>query len=226
MDEQIARLEKRVAEQDERITKLEREAKRSSRNSSQPPSQDAPSTPKRGKDPSGRRPGGQPGHEGKGRPLLPAWAVDEVVEHWPTDCGCGHVFCDVERVAVGEPARHQVEELPVMAVRVTEHQCQRVRCPDCGARATGALPAEVAQSAFGARLQAAIVTLSVRNRISRRDVVELCEQLFSSRISTGTIDAILTRAGDALADPYADLLDRVRSGGALNIDETGWRLRG
>jgi hypothetical protein len=46
------------------------------------------------------------------------------------------------------------------------------------------------------------VTLSVRNRISRRDVVELCEQLFSSRISTGTIDAILTRAGDALAAPY------------------------
>jgi hypothetical protein len=75
-------------------------------------------------------------------------------------------------------------------------------------------------------LQAAIVTLSVRNRISRRDVVELCEQLFSSRISTGTIDAILTRAGDALAEPYADLLDRVRSSHALNIDETGWRLKG
>ena len=37
--------------------------------------------------------------------------------------------------------------------------------PGCGAKQTGALPAEVAASAFGARLQAAIVTLSVRNRI-------------------------------------------------------------
>jgi transposase len=226
MDEQIARLEKRVAQQDERIARLERQTKRSSRNSSQPPSQDPPGAPKRGKDPSGRRPGGQPGREGKGRPLLPAWAVDGVVEHWPTGCGCGHVFCDAERVAVGEPARHQVEELPVMAVRVTEHRCQRVRCPDCGRRSAGALPVEVAASAFGPRLQAAVVTLSVRNRISRRDTVELCEQLFSSRISTGTVDAILQRAGDALAEPYEDLLERVRSARAVNMDETGWRLRG
>ena len=113
-----------------------------------------------------------------------------------------------------------------MAVTVTEHQCQRERCPGCAATVTAVLPSEVASSAFGPRLQAAIVTLSVRNRVSRRDVVELCEQLFSSRISTGTIDAILTRAGDALAEPYADLLDRVRGADALNIDETGWRLKG
>ncbi len=113
-----------------------------------------------------------------------------------------------------------------MAVTITEHHCQRVRCTDCGQTSTALLPDEVALSAFGPRLQAAIVTLSVRNRISRRDVVELCEQLFASRISTGTIDAILTRAGDALAEPYADLLGRVRGADALNIDETGWRLKG
>jgi transposase len=103
MDEQIARLEKRVAQQDERIARLERAAKRSSRNSSQPPSQDPPTAPKRGKDPSGRKPGGQPGGEGKGRPLLPAWAIDEVVEHWPAACSCGRVFSVAERIAVSEP---------------------------------------------------------------------------------------------------------------------------
>jgi transposase len=136
--------------------------------------------------------------------LLPAWAVDEFVQHWPTACACGHVFWAADRVAVGEPARRQVEELPVMAVRVTEHQCQRVVCPGCGERQTARLPEAVAASAFGPRLQAAVVTLSVRNRISRRDVVELCEQLFSSRISTGTVDAILARAADALTEPPRD----------------------
>jgi len=226
MDEQIARLSERVAKQDERIARLERERKRSSRTSSQPPSQDPPAAPKRGKDPSGRKAGGQPGHEGKGRPLLPAWAVDEVVEHWPVGCGCGHVFGEADRVAAGEPARHQVEELPVMAVQVTEHRCQRLRCPGCGERQTAALPDAVAASAFGPRLQAAVVTLSVRNRISRRDTVELCEQLFSSRISTGTVDAILTRAADALAEPCEDLLERVRAADAVNMDETGWKLHG
>ncbi len=227
MDEQIGRLEKRVERQDERIAGLERELGRSSRNSSQPPSQDRPSAaPKRGKDPSGRAQGAQPGHEGRGRGLVEISAVDEVVEHWPGRCGCGHVFCAAEHVAVGEAVRHQVEELPVMAVTVTEHRAQRVRCPGCGESQRATLPAEIVHSAFGPRLQAAVTTLSVRNRISRRDVVELCEQLFAARISTGSVEAILQRAGDALAEPYADLLEEVRLASCVNMDETGWRLKG
>lgn len=223
---QVEKLTAKVARQDERIATLERQLSRSSRNSSQPPSADPPSAPPRSKSPTGRRQGAQPGHEGKGRPLLPAWAVDEVVEHWPLACGCGHVFCEADQIAIGDPARRQVEELPVMAVRVTEHQAQRVLCPGCGARQAGQFPAAVAASAFGPRLQAAIVTLSVRNRISRRDVVELSEQLFASRISTGTVDAILARTADALTEPCEDLLARVRCAKAVNMDETGWRLRG
>lgn len=226
LEAQVEKLTARVARQDERIATLERRLSRSSRNSSQPPSADPPSMSPRSKSPTGRKQGAQPGHEGKGRELLPVSVVDEVIEHWPTGCGCGHVFAAGELVAVGEPARHQVEELPRLAVTVTEHQCQRVRCPDCGARSRGVLPADVSQSAFGPRLQAAVTVLSVRNRISRRDVVELCEQLFGARISTGSIDVIIARAADALTEPCEDLLARVRSASAVNMDETGWRLRG
>ena len=227
MDAQIQALTARVARQDERIVQLERRLNRSSRNSSIPPSADPPAgTHKRGKDPSGRKQGAQPDHEGRGRPLLPVWAVDRVIEHWPERCGCGYLFVVDERVAVGEPVRWQVEELPAISVAVTEHRCHRVRCPGCGERRRAELPSEVAQSAFGPRLQAAVATLSVRNRISRRDVVECCEQLFSSRISTGTVDAILDRAAQALAEPHADLLGRLRETGAVNMDETGWRTAG
>lgn len=227
MDRQIGQLGERVARQDERIAQLERRLNRGSRNSSQPPSADPPGTPRgRGKDPSGRSRGAQPGHEGKGRPLLPAWAVDGVVEHWPADCGCGHVFAEDERVAVGEAVRWQVEELPVITVEVIEHRCQRVRCPGCGRQRRAELPSEVAASKFGPRYQAAVATLSVRNRISRRDVVELCEQLFASRISTGTVDAILARTADAIAEPCDDLLERLRQSPAVNMDETGWRTAG
>jgi transposase len=227
MDEQIERLEKRVAAQDERIAQLERRLNRSSRNSSQPPSTDPPSTPaRRGKDRAGRKQGAQPGHEGKGRDLLPTAAVDEVVVHWPKRCGCGHVFGEGELVAAGRPVRHQVEELPRLAVLVTEHQCPRLRCPGCGQRARAELPAYVAHSAFGARFHAAVAVLSVRNRVSRRDVVECCEQLFGARISAGTVDAILQRVADALAEPDADLLERVRAAKTLNMDETGWRTAG
>jgi len=69
MDEQIQRLTERVARQEERIGELERRLGRNSRNSSLPPSQDSPSAaPRRGKGRSGRTQGGQPGHEGHGRP--------------------------------------------------------------------------------------------------------------------------------------------------------------
>jgi transposase len=57
-------------------------------------------------------------------------------------------------------------------------------------------------------------------------VVELAEELFGARISTGTVDGILARASEALAEPYADLLARVRGARALNVDETGWRTAG
>jgi transposase len=87
-------------------------------------------------------------------------------------------------------------------------------------------PPHIAQSAFGPRFQAAVATLCTRNRVSRRDVVELCEQLFSSRISAGTVDAILARAAEALAEPHADLLRALRGAGAVNMDETGWRTAG
>ena len=225
--QQVEVLTAQVARQEERIVQLESRLKRTSRNSSQPPSSDPPSTPpRRGKDRSGRKRGGQPGHEGHGRDLLPAWAVDEVIEHWPERCGCGHVFAEDERHPLGEPARHQVEELPVMTVRVIEHRAQRVRCPECGGRTGAELPCEVGASAFGPRLQAALVALSVRNRVSRRDVVELAEELFSARMSTGAVEAILARASEALAGPYQDLLVHVRRAQALNVDETGWRTAG
>jgi transposase len=226
--EVLLAMDRRIAQLEARVEQLERQLRRNSRNSSAAPSTDPPGGVglSRERGPSGRGQGAQPGHEGRGRELLPTAAVDEVVEHWPLRCACGHLFTEQERVG-GEPvARHQVEELPQLAVRVSEHQLRGLRCPDCGRRRRGELPAEVGRSAFGPRLQAAVAVLAVRNRVSRRDTVELCEELFGARISSGTVDAILARAGEALTEPYEQLLDSARRSKHLNVDETGWRLRG
>ena len=184
------RLEARVAE-------LERRLKRSSRNSSLPPSQDPPSAPPRPPRPgSGRTRGGQPGHEGRHRRLLPPERVDEVVEHWPRRCRtCARVFDGQELVDAAEPRRHQVAELPPIAVRVTEHRLRAVRCPACASPTRAELPCEVPRSAFGPRLQAAVVTFAVRNRVSRRDTTELARELFGVELATGSVDAIIQRPG-------------------------------
>jgi Family of unknown function (DUF6444) len=93
-----------------RVGELEQRLSRSSRNSSLPPSQDPPSTPPRPRAPaSGRRPGGQPGHEGRSRRLLPLEQLDELVEHWPARCGrCARPFAVSERIEAASPQRHQV----------------------------------------------------------------------------------------------------------------------
>jgi transposase len=215
------RLEARVAE-------LERRLSRNSRNSSLPPSQDPPSAPPRPKQPaSGRKRGGQLGHEGNHRPLLPAERVDEIVEHWPKRCpACAYVFAEWERVDAAERARHQVAELPPIAVRVTEHRLHRLRCPVCAAETRAERPTGVPRSSFGPRLQAAVVTPAVRNRVSRRDTTELARELFGVELATGSVDAIIHRAGEALAGPHTRLEQEIKSAPVVNIDETGWKTAG
>jgi transposase len=215
------RLEARVAE-------LERRLSRSSRNSSLPPSQDPPWAPPRpGGSGSGRRRGGQPGHEGRHRRLLPRERVDEVVEHWPERCqACARTFARRELVDAAEPWRHQVAEVPPIAVRVTEYRLHAVRCPGCAASTRAELPHGVPRWAFGPRLQAAVVTLAVRNRVSRRDTTELADELFGVEISTGSVDGIVHRAGEALAAPHTRLEQELKSAPVVNIDETGWKTAG
>ena len=224
---EVAELSERLAKQEERIAELERRLNRNSRNSSLPPSLDPPAAPERRQAaPSGRGRGAQPGHPGRGRHLAPIAALDELIDHWPERCACGHRFSETERRPVGKPARHQVAELPSIAVILSEHRLQRLRCPDCGRTTRAELPPEVPAGAFGPRLQATVATLAVRNRVSRRDTTELLRELFGAQLSSGSVEAIVSRASAALEEPYEDLLGHVRAAPALNIDETGWRLRG
>src|SRR4051794_26183271 len=70
-----------------RIRELEARLGQTSSNSSHPPSWDPPQAPARPKaPPSGRKRGGQPGHRGTCRTLLPVEQVDEIVPVVPERC--------------------------------------------------------------------------------------------------------------------------------------------
>src|SRR5665648_736818 len=154
---QVAELSERLAKQEERIAELERRLNRNSRNSSLPPSQDPPAAPERRQAaPSERGRGAQPGHPGRGRHLAPIEALDELLDHWPSRCRCGHVFCTAEREALGEPARHQVAELPPTAARPRRCSARtsrrRLRGPLVGLRLPRCGTAAALLGAPGARL--------------------------------------------------------------------------
>jgi transposase len=75
-------------------------------------------------------------------------------------------------------------------------------------------------------LRAAIVTLTARNRISRRGIAELTGELFGARLSTGSVDAICQHASTALADGHEALRGWILGQRAVHVDETGWRTAG
>jgi transposase len=220
---QVERLEGRVERLEEEI----RELRRDSDNSSLPPSADpgAGKRRQRKRKRSDRRAGGQPGHPGSGRELLPIERVDAVVCHLPERCrACGHSLAD--RPARGPVRRHQVAELPEIAVGVSEHRLARRRCPGCGAVTQAELPPDVPRERFGPRLQAAVATLAAGFRLSRRQVALLCSELFGLEIAVGTVDAIVQRQGAALREPQKRLCDAVRRSPVVCVDETGWKQAG
>jgi transposase len=230
----------RVQQLEERLSRLEAVARQDSRTSSKPPSSDPPKTRAQRRaearakakelmrrEGEQRRAGGQPGHRGAGRELKPEDQIDEVVDHYPEACGgCGREFAAREKQPKRRFGRHQVAELPPISVIWTEHRTHQLRCRHCRARTSARLPDRVGAAAFGPRLQAAVVTLTARHRVSRRGICELARDLFGVTLSVGSVDAICQRASDALAGPHCQLQDWVLDQGTVHVDETGWRTRG
>src|SRR5918911_1791925 len=193
----------------ERVRDLEARLGQNSSNSSRPPSSDPPQASARPKaPPSGRQRGGQPGHRGTFRALLPVAQVDEVVEVVPGRCRhCGQPLPEPAGRQRGRVWRHQVVDLLPLAVWVTEYQMAGRRCPACGKRSRAELPAGVPRRPFGVRLTAVIALLSGRYRLSRREVRQLLRDLWQVHVSLGAVG----RQEEAQSAALAPVIEETRA---------------
>jgi len=208
-----------------RIAELEARLALNSQNSSKPPSSDglgkpAPKTRSlRGKTP--RKPGGQPGHEGK--TLSQVADPDHTKIHEPGACGCG-------RSLIGRPissvTRRQVFDLPPVTVEVIEHQLVEREC-SCGVRTRAVAPAGVdAPVQYGARIAAIVIYLYVGQFLSKQRTAQALADLFGTPMSAGTIAGMLTRAAAGLDDFLDDIRRRLTGAEVVGFDETGFRVAG
>ena len=204
-----------------RLAQVEARLNQTSRNSSKPPSSDPPSArPRSTKEPTGRKSGGQPGHEGHGRQLKPESEVDQIIDVRPEHCGqCGTLLLGED----AEPERHQVTELPRITSVVTEYRRHCLRCVACGARTQAAWPATMPTGSFGPRVQATVGYLTGRIGASQREVQDIFATLYQTEVSVGGIGALEKAVSAALAAPVVEAERYVQRQPVRNADETSWR---
>lgn len=203
----------------ERVAFLEEKLKVDSRTSSKPPSGDAPGTPPRkARKKSGRRLGGQVGHKGSFRVMLPPDEVDRHVRcALPEACpDCGAPVWPDE----GKPIRHQVFELPPLQADVTEYVRERGACTGCGHRHHGVLPTGVPRGQLGPRALALVGTLAGQFHLSQAKVRDLLGQVMGIHFSLGAISQAHGHVAQALAAPVRELHVEIARAPVRHADET------
>jgi transposase len=209
-----------------RIADLEERLGRNPRNSSMPPSAEVftkpPALARAQRRAAGRRPGKQPGAEGKH--LAQVDDPDETVIHPPTVCtGCGGDLADAEVTGV---ERRQVFELPPVRPFVVEHQMERRRCA-CGCETKATAPPEAsAPACYGPSVRALAAYLSVYQHLPYDRMAELFCDVLGIEVSVGALTHMVAEAGGALGlftDAIGDLLIDAPS---VHFDETGARVAG
>jgi transposase len=234
-------LEARVTEQDAviaalmaenavvraQVAELKARLGQNSSNSSKPPSSDGyskPSPKKRSlRERSGRKQGGQHGHEGARleRVALP----DRVIVHEPDTCeDCGRDLADGEELEGGES--RQVFDIPEkLALEVIEHLAKARRCKACGRVNEAHFPKDViAPTEYGVNLRAFGVYLIVFQHVPYERARNLICDLTGAQVSTATLKAWVDKAAEGLTDFDEQLRALLGDEPVAHFDETGLRI--
>jgi transposase len=204
------------------LADLREQVNKNSRNSSRPPSSDGPgvSAKARKSAKSKRKRGGQKGHKGRTRKLVPVEDVKESFDITPDVCSC----CGLSLTGIdSEPYRHQVTEIPPVVAEVKEYRLHSLKCQGCGTVTRAELPTGVPQGAFGPRLQAMVSLASGHYHLSKRKTKELMADFFQAHVGLGSIPTIEQRTSETLHGPVEEARQYVKEQPVVHMDETGWR---
>jgi transposase len=232
-DARIAEQARRITEQDVRIAELEKrlaqlaeQLGQNSRNSHRPPSSDTPEERRKRKNQEkkarqARKRGGQPGHPGAHRELVPPEKVTKFIDLFPAECeSCWKSLPEVRDASA---TRYQQTEVPPIEPRTTEWRRHQVTCPCCGYKTRAAYDGDqIPASPFGPRLMAIMTLLTGVYHLGRRRAVELLSDIVGVRVSLGALSAVEERVSCAVQPCVDEAWDRVRAADVKHTDGTSW----
>ena len=228
-DARIAELESQVASLSKQMAELAARVNQNSSNSHRPPSSDTPDERRKRnekkKSKSERKRGGQPGHGGTHRELLPPEKVSQVVDVYPSECE--NCWKPLPRVPDPSPKRHQQTEVPPIEPWTTEWRRHAVTCPCCGYKTRAAYDEEqIPSSPFGPRLMAIMALITGVYHLSRRKAVGLLSDILGIQVSLGALSAVEARVSDAVQPAVDAAWDQVRQAEVKHTDGTSWYQAG
>jgi len=220
-DARIAELERKVDELTQVVMALKAQLGRNSGNSNRPPSSDSPSqrAGPRGKTKSERKRGGQPGHSGSTRMLLPPEEVNQFVDLFPPKCE--NCWKALPKTPDPSAQRFQTTELPPIKPHTTEYRRHEVACPSCRYKTWGPVD-QIPASPFGPRLSSTTALVTGVYHLGRRAAVSLLADFFGVRVSLGAVSSMEARVSEAVKPAVDEAWKKVEQAAVKHTDGTSW----
>ena len=201
-----------------------------SSNSHLPPSSDGPGATTRNqrraaKKKPKRGPGGQPGHKGAYRELLPSESVDTVIDLFPEVCeGCGAQLRGTPDI---DASRYQQLDIINYRPHLTEWRRHMVGCDRCSAQTRAEYDSSVIPAlAFGPRVTSIVALFTGVYHLGRRKVQRIMHEVFGISVSLGAVSSMERRATQALEPAYREAEIEVEQGLVKHTDATSWLRAG